>query len=290
MNLRRISTRVAVAGVSTAIAAGGLVAATGVAANAETVVNTYTCSNAAVGITKDFDLTVDGAIPVPQYWAGAAVPGGLLNVTASAPVDAETAALLAGAGVTGAKSDDFAFDLGGVEVPVPVSGDFTSGDAGTSWSAAGSNLAFVTPQPGTYDALMPAAFTMTLMQGANPSIPLDCVLKEGTDPGAITSGFTLLQQSSAMTAPKTAVAKLGKPAKVTVNLKSTSMGNSLKGATIVAKEGSKKLTSGKTDKQGNVTLNLGKKLKLGKHTIKFSYAGTPSMKASSATTKLTVKK
>ena len=62
MNLRRISTRVAVAGVSTAIAAGGLVAATGVAANAETVVNTCTCSNAAVGITKDFDLTVDGAV------------------------------------------------------------------------------------------------------------------------------------------------------------------------------------------------------------------------------------
>lgn len=290
MNFRRISARVAVAGVSTALAAGALVGITGAAANAETVVNTYTCSNAAVGITKDFDLTVNGAIPVPQYWAGASVPGGLLNITASAPVDPETAALLGGAGVTGAKSDDFAFSLGSTSVPAPVAGDFTTTDGNTSWDASGSNEPFTTPNPGTYDAVMPTAFTMTLMQGDTPSIALDCVIKDGTDPLAITTGFQLLQQESGLVVPKTATAKLGKPAKLPVTLSSTSLGNPIAGAKVVAKEGSKTLATGKTAKSGKVTLDLGKKLKKGKHKITVSYSGTPSMKGSKGTTTLTVKK
>lgn len=285
MNLRRISARVAVAGATTALAAGALVGATGVAANAATVTNTYTCSLPNV-YSGDFDLTVTGEIPVPQYWAGADVPPNLINVTASATVPADAAGLLGAAGVTGAKASDFAFALGSGSVPVPLEGDFQTSGGTTTWEATGSNTAFTTPNPGSYDAVMPSAFTMTTQQGDTDSVSLGCALKEGTTPQAITEGFVLLQQSSAMTAPKSATAKASKTAKVTVNLKSSSLGTAIKGAKVVAKEGSKTLGSAKTDKKGNATISLGK-LKAGKHKVTFSYAGTKSMKASSAKTTVT---
>ena len=104
MNLRRISTRVAVAGVSTAIAAGGLVAATGVAAKRRDGRQHLHLQQRRRRHHRDFDLTVDGAIRCRSTGPALPCPGGLLNVTASAPVDAGTAALLAGAGVTGAKA------------------------------------------------------------------------------------------------------------------------------------------------------------------------------------------
>jgi hypothetical protein len=44
MNLRHLTARTAVAGISTVLAAGALVGVTGTAANAATVTNTYTCS------------------------------------------------------------------------------------------------------------------------------------------------------------------------------------------------------------------------------------------------------
>jgi Bacterial Ig-like domain (group 3)/Family of unknown function (DUF6801) len=285
MKLRRITAQVAAAGATTALIAGGLVAATGTAANAATVTNTYTCSIPSL-YSGDFDMTVTGEIPVPQYWAGAGVPQDLLSVTADVTVPADAAVLLASQQYTGAKSDDFAFALGSGKVPVPVSGSFATAGGATTWHATGKNKAFTTPNPGTLDALMPGAFTLTTTGGPNAPVSLNCALKGGTTAQAISTGFTLLRQASATTAPKIVKAKKGKAVKLPVSVTSTSMSGPVSSGKVVAKEGKKVLDSASL-KKGKATLDLGKKLKKGTHKITVTYTGIPSVGASSA--KSTVK-
>lgn len=287
MKLRTITARAAVAGATTALVAGGLVATATVPANAATVTNTYTCSLPGV-YSGDFELTVTGDLPVPQYWAGADVFAGLLVVTAEATVPADAAALLGAAGVTGAKSDDFGFALGTADVPVPIAGDFATEGGATTWKATGSNTEFTTPDPGTYDALMPAAFTLTTMQGDTPSVSLGCVLKEGTEPAAISEGFQLLKQSSETVAKNVTVMK-GKMAVVPVSVNSTSLAGPVSGGKVVAKEGTKTLASAML-KNGKAKLELGKKLKVGKHKITVKYLGIPSVGGSTGKATVTVKK
>ncbi|CAI9408433.1 Ig-like domain repeat protein [Nocardioides sp. T2.26MG-1] len=279
MILRSFTTRTAVAGAVTALAAGAMVGVATSPANAATVTNTYTCSLPSV-YSGDFDLTVTGEIPVPQYWAGATVPAGLLTVTAEATVPADAAGLLGAAGVTGARSDNFGFALSTSTVPVPLKGDFVTEGGSTKWKATGANTAFTTPNPGTYDALMPAAFDMTTMQGDTDSVTLNCVLKEGTTAAAISSNFTLLKQSSKTVVTPTVIkVKKGKAAKIPATVSSTSLGGPVSGK-VVAKEGTKTLKAARL-KNGKVVLNLGTKLKLGKHRITVKYLGIPSVGGSS---------
>lgn len=289
MNLRRTTARLAVAGVSTALAAGALVAGTDVAATAATVTNTYTCSLPGI-YSGDFELTVSGDLPVPQYWAGASVPQDLMTVTADATVPADAAGLLGSLGYTGAHSGDFAFKLGSGSVPVPLAGDFSSDGTTTTWHATGKNTAFTTPKPGTYDALLPSAFTLTATGGQMGDQSLSCVIEAGTQPGAIAQGFKLLRQSSQTTAPKSVKVKKGKPAKLATSVKSTSLGTPVTSGKVVAKEGKKVLGSGKLNRKGQAVIALGKKLKVGKHKVTVSFAGTPSIKGSSTKTTVTVKK
>lgn len=280
MNLRRLTARTAIAGVTTALAAGALVGVSGTAANAATVSNTYTCSIPSL-YSGDFALTVSGELPVPQYWAGAAVPAGLLNVTATSTVPADAAPLLAGLGYTGAKSDDFAFNLNGTSVPVPLTGNFATSGGTTSWNATGSNAAFTTPDPGKASAILPAAFSLTTTGGTSQPVTLACALKTGETAQTLAS-IDLLQQKSATTAPKAIKAKQGKAAKVNVAVKSTSLNTPVTTGTVVAKEGKKVVGKGKLSKKGIATIKLSKKLKPGKHKVTFTYAGTKSIKGSSA--------
>ena len=293
MILRSLAARATVAGVTTAMAAGALVGATTVAADAATAVNTYTCSIPSV-YSGDFDLTVTGELPVPQYWAGAAVPAGLLSVTAQSTVPADAAGLLGSLGYTGAKSTDFAFKLGTGKVPVPLTGSFSTSGADTVWDAAGSNKAFITPAPGTYDAVMPAKFSMTTTGGSNPGQTLTCLLKSGQTPQAIAQDFKLNRQSSKTVSPSTAAVRRGRTAVLPVKVTSTSLsGAPILSGKVVAKEGGKVLGAG-TVKNGKAAVTISKritkKLKLGKHTLVVSYVGTPSVKPSSDKTILTVKR
>lgn len=288
MNLRHLTARTTVAGISTVLAAGALVGVTGTAANAAAVTNTYTCSIGTL-YSGDFALTVDGSLPVPQYWAGAAVPAGLLNVTAKSTVPADAAPLLASLGYTGAKSDDFAFDLSGTKVSVPLTGNFVAAGGSTTWNATGANTAFTTPAPGTASAILPSTFTLVTTGGTGQPATLNCVLKTGEAAKTLAS-IDLLQQASAVTAPKSVKAKQGKPAKVKVSVKSTSLNTAIASGNVVAKEGKKTVGKGKLNSKGVAVLKLSKKLKPGKHKVKISYAGTPSIKGSTAKTTVKVAK
>lgn len=277
MKLRTITSRAVVAGATTALAAGALVAASA-PANAATVDNTYTCTIAAQ--TFDSTLTVTGELPVPQYWAGAAVPEGLLNVTAS--VDEATAGQLAGYGATELRVDDFAFDLSGSTVPVPLSGPIAEG----SWNGSGSNEPFVTPNPGVASALMPAAMTVTaVIGGIDVSGP--CTLAEGEEAQTLAS-IELLKQSSETLADDV-TAKKGRKVVVPVAVNSTSLGGPVSGGKVVAKKGKKTLDSAKL-KNGKAKLNLGKKFKVGKTKVTVMYKGIPSVGASSDKITVTIKK
>ena len=285
MKLRSLTSRVAVAGATTALMAGGLVAATGTAANAVDVTNTYDCSNPAVGAFP-VDMTVSAALPVPAYGAGAQVPGGIIQVTAKAYVPDAIAPLLQGAGVTGAKAKDWAASLGASKVPAPLDGLFKTDDAGTYWDASGVNGTFLTPAPGSYSALLPESFHLTAMQGENESIVLDCALAEGQEPQSFGS-IEMVQQESNISVPAKVTAKKGKAVKLKATFSNGTGGVGM--GKVVAKEGKKTLDTA-TVKNGVAKLNLGKKLKVGKHKITVTYVGNESIKTSSAKTTVAVKK
>lgn len=288
MNLRHLTARTAVAGVTTALAVGALVGIATPAANAATVKNTYTCVIPNL-YSGDFALTVEGTLPVPQYWAGASVPAGLLNIKATSTVPSDVAPLLGSLGYTGAKSDDFGFDLSGSNVPVALTGNFTTTGGATTWNATGANQSFTTPAPGTASAVLPAAFKLVTTGGTNAPQTLNCALKAG-DTAQTLASIELLQQKSGLTAPKSVKAKQGKAAKVKVVGSSTSLKVPLTSGTVVAKEGKKVVGKAQFNKKGVAVVKLSKKLKPGKHKVKISFAGTASIKGSATKTVVKVAK
>lgn len=277
MNLRRLTARAAVVGV---VASGAIVGLGATTANAAEASNTYTCTFSGMNIPAT--LTVSGDLPVDSYWAGAPVPAGLLPVTAG--VDPTTGGLLATVlHATAVRVDDFAFGLGKGSVPEPLSGAMS----GSTWSGAGNNLAFVTPDPGPTAVTMPSAMTVTALVGDTP-ISLPCVLADGQTAASVAS-INLIQQESATTAPKKVTARKGKAASFPATVKSTSISAPVTSGKVVAKEGSKVVGTGKLGSKGIAKINLSKKLKKGKHKLSVVYPGTKSIKGSKTTTTLVVR-
>lgn len=279
MNVRHLAARTAIAGVTTALAAGALVGVSTVAANAGTAVNAYTCVT-PVG-SQESTLTVTGVLPVPEYSAGAPVPAGLVAVTAS--VDATTAGTLASFGATSLRVDDFSVSLGKGKVEIPLSGSITAG----KWAGAGKNKAFVTPAAGdVVAAVMPQAMTVTAVLPTG-DIALNCTLKAGETAQTVAT-IKLNKQDTATVVAKKATAKKGKLAKVSVKVKGA--GGGIAAGNVVVKEGKKVVGKAKLSTKGAAVVKLGKKLKVGKHNLTVSYAGNDTFNASKAKVKLTVKK
>lgn len=284
MNVSTISKRLAATGAVAALSAAGLVGISTSAANAATVMNTYTCSAPGV-YSGDFPMTVTGELPVPTYFADAPVPGGLLGITVTAQVPADAAQLLGAFGVDGAKSDDFGFALGTSTAPVPIVGPFNTTDSGTTWDASGTNLAFRTPTPGHYDALLPQSFTLMTTSGGSDVAPLSCVLADGETAAALTSIDLIKQNSTTTTPPKVKVAK-NKKAKISAAVGASNGGTPT--GKVIAKEGKKTVGSARV-KAGKALVTL-KKLKPGKHKITLSYGGNASINGSLDKTVVIVKK
>ncbi|MDN4171515.1 hypothetical protein QWY28_01020 [Nocardioides sp. SOB77] len=284
INLSRTARRVAVAATSAAVAGTALVGATTGTAHAATVTTDYTCSLGTL-YSGTFPLTVTGDLPVDQYWAGAAVPAGLLNVTAKATVPADAAGLLAAAGVDGAEARDFAFEVGTASAPVPLAGDFTTENNVTTWNGAGKNGTFVTPNPTSAPVavVLPDAFTLTTKQGDEDSAELACTVAEGVTPGTVdTIGFIKQTDTSVAVAKKTIKVKKGKAVVVPVTATSNAAPTLGK---VVATKGAKKLGQA-TLKNSKANLKLGK-LPVGTHKVVVKLVGTPALQA--ATTKVTIK-
>lgn len=272
MNLRLLSSRATVAAASTALAAGALVGLGSTAAQAATVTNTYTCTNTAIAFTGDFPLTVNGGFPA-QVWSGMAVPGGTVGGEASAVVPQEARGLLALAQIDGARSGDFAFDLGDSSVVAPAEGTFS--EDYSTWSGAATNAAFVTPAPGTVTVSMPEAFTFTTVKDGEDSVELDCALAEGQEAASL-GETTFLKQTGTKLTAKAPKAKKGKTAKVRVAVVTDAGPTTVSVGKVVAKKG-KKVVAKANVKSGKAVLKIKKGLKVGKNKLTVTYAANPSV-------------
>ncbi len=231
MKLRRITSRLAIAGATTALAAGALVGATGTAADAAATSSNYDCS-ALGNPVGSFVLNLDVPLLPPTAPAGFPVTPGLLSYTSSINVPAGAAELLGQFGVDGGTIDDFAMSIGDTVVPAP--GTYTANapaqDGSVLMDGSGANGAFNLPAAGTYDVMMPDAFTFTpTVAGAPLPATVSCT---SANPGSL-GQVTLTKQAG------TIKAKAVKKHKVIV-----SVANEYTKATgkVVAKVGKKKFT------------------------------------------------
>ncbi len=188
--------------------------------------------------------------------------------------------------MTGAKAKNWAASLGETGVPVPLAGSLKTDENGTYWDASAKNKTFLTPSPGPYSALLPEAFQLTAMRGANEFATLDCALAEGQESKSFGS-IDMVQQESNISVPAKVTAKQGKAVKLNAVFCNGTGGVGM--GEVVAKAGKKTLGTAKV-KNGLAKLNLGKKLAVGKHKITVTYIGNENIRTSSAKTTVTVTK
>jgi hypothetical protein len=272
MNLRLIVARTAVAGVTTALAAGALVGVTGTAANAETGTASYGCTTGfSPGDVLPLTLAASGDLSgFPPFATGFAVPADLVAIQLAVTLSEEAVQGLKDKGIdsVGGGSSDLTFPFGSGKVPIspfeipsaalPDTGPFTM-------TADISNAGFKLPNAGkNLPIKMPAAFTLTNLI---PGVPFDCTVS-GAQPTITT--YTVTKQGAGVTgkAPKSVKAKKA------FNIVATVAGDN-RPATgkVVAKDGKKVIGSGVL-KKGKATIKLAKGIsKVGTHNITLAYAG-----------------
>ena len=271
MNFARLTSRVVAGGATAALAAAGLVGATTTSASAAPVASTYTCNSPIGPITAS--VTVDIALLPGTAPAGYPVAAGLFSFKSNLVIDNTTAGNLGGAGVTGAKSDDFGTAFGDTVAKAPVvwSGPPTSDGTNTTFAGKGANNAFLLPKAGSYTVAMPKTFTLIATNSSGGTVATaPCT----TGAPATIGNITLTKQKSTVKA-KATPASVKKGAEVTVKGKVTNEyvktgGPEVTGKVII-KDGKKKVGTAKI-KKGKFVVKL-KGLSVGSHTLTVSYKG-----------------
>lgn len=275
MKLITLSRRTAAAGAASDLVAGALVGATATVAEAAPVQNTYSCNNGLIGT---FPVVLDSDAPgiesVPGAPAGFSVPAQLLSVTNTFTIPAEVRDTLAGAGIEDLSFPDYAGTVGNSSIPVlgvtaKVSEMTDNADGTYSVDATdGLNDTFDTPRAGTFDVLSPAAFTIIGDFGGSP-IPVDCVIAEGTQPGAYSSLVITKNDSATAAKAVNAPVKKGTVAKVKVKVTAP---NEKPGGKVLLKKDKKTVAQGNLNKKGVVVLKT-KSLPKGKNKLTALYKG-----------------
>ena len=287
MKFANLASRVAVGGVATALATAGLVAATGTTASAAPVSSTYTCVTPIGPITAA--VTVDIALLPPTAPAGFPVAAGLFSFKSNLTIDNATAGALAGAGVTGAKSDDFGTAFGDTVAKAPVvwTGPPTSDATHTTFAGKGANSAFLLPKAGSYTVAMPKTFTLIATNSSGGTVASAACTT--TAPATI-GNIVLEKQSSKVkaNAPKSVKkgAVLSVKGKVTNDYVKT--GGPEATGKVIVKDGKKKVGTAKL-KKGKFTVKV-KGLAVGSHKLTVQYKGDSyTNKGKSKVLKVTVK-
>jgi len=270
MNVSRMTRRIAVSGVATAIAAGALVGAASTAANAVTADGSYTCTIPGMDPAV-FPLHLDVPILPPTANAGTLIPAGLLQATTTLTIPASAAGALGTYGVTGGTISDFGMLVGSTTAPAPLT--FTSFTDGTEVgskvaSTQGSNTPFSLPKAGTYDVTLPAAFSF-VPTTANGPLPISVPCTTAT-PTKLAS-IRLDKNLTSMAAKAPTSIKKGSAAKVVTTLASLNQGTPVPTGKVVAKLGTKTVGTG-TLSNGRAVLKL-VKLPVGKDKVSVKYAG-----------------
>ncbi|WP_243057913.1 DUF6801 domain-containing protein [Nocardioides sp. SR21] len=283
MNLRKISTRVVVAGATTALAAGALVGVTGTPANAATGSAGYTCSVA--GQSLPITVAATGEIPVNSLATGTEISGLAIPVGVDFTLPAAVAQGLKGFGVNTVGIAGAGFGLALGSKSIPVSGITTADPDAEGPKVAGDPLVPITeadlvlpttgaitevstPAPGSYSISLPQSFTVNISTdslGTLPNVP--CTLNQGEDPSIIP--FEVTKQGATVTGKAPASVKKKKAFKIVA----TVLGNNVPATgKVVASEKGKTLGEGKL-KNGKVTISIKGIKKPGLHTIDLKYKG-----------------
>lgn len=300
MNLRKISTRLVVAGATTALAAGALVGVSSTAANAATGSADYTCTNPLSPSPVPVSVTATGEIPVNSLPTGTSIGGLAIPVGLDFSVPAEVAnglKTMAGVNKVGVSGATFALALGSENIPISsvLSAAPEGGTAGQpvvpvtdgplTVPTTGAITEVSTPAPGTYAIALPGTFNLDLStDGLLPTFSLACVLNEGENADIIP--FEVTKQGATITgkAPKSVKKNKSFPVTVTVT------GNNVPATgTVVASEKGKQLGTGKL-KNGKATITIKGIKKPGLHTIDLSYKGDNLTEPASGGMFVTVKK
>jgi hypothetical protein len=290
MNFARLASRVAVGGVSAALATAGLVGVSATSASAAPVTSTYTCVS-PLG-TFPADVSVDIALLPTTAPAGFPVPAGLLGFNSTFKISNATATGLGSLGVTGGKSDDFGTAFGDTVAKAPVVWNTASSDAtNTTFSGKGANAAFTLPKAGTYSVTLPKQFTL---QGTNASgQPVAGATANCTTaaPGALGT-IVLSKQAATVKAkatPKSAQVGDIVTVKGQVTNEYVKQGGPAATGKLIVKDGKKKVAKGKITKNGKFKIKV-KGLKAGKHKLVVIYKGDDfTDKGKSKVLKVTVK-
>jgi hypothetical protein len=289
MKFTRLASRVAVGGVSAALATAGLVGATGTSASAAPVTTTYSCVS-PLG-TFPADVVVDIALLPSTAPAGFPVPAGLLSFNSSLTVDNTVASGLGGLGVVSGKSDDFGTAFGATVAKAPVVWNTaTPGPTRTTFSGKGSNAAFVLPAAGTYSVNMPKSFTLQGTNASGQPVPGATATCSSASPSALGSITLSKQKSTVKAKAKPVTAKKG--ATISVKGKVTNefqkVGGPAPTGKVIVKDGKKTVGKGKL-KNGKFVVKL-KGLKVGAHKLTVLYKGDSyTDKGKSKALKVTIK-
>ena len=269
MNLRHITARLAVAGTATALLAGGLVAATGVAANADTGTASYNCVNGFTPDVLPLEVSIGADLstlpPLPTGFPAPAGAAGPIDVSVTLSAAAVNGLLANSITTAGFTSEDMLLPFGTAQVPltgVSVAASDLTADTAKVLTVTAANGAFNLPDPGSdIPVKMPETFSAT---GVIP-IPINCTIVG--DAPSITQ-LTVVKQTPTLTATAPKTVKVGQ----TLKVQATLAANVAPTGKVVAKEGKKVLGSAKINKAGKATISI-KGLKKGTHSILVSYAG-----------------
>jgi hypothetical protein len=288
MKLAHLTSRVAVGGATAALAAAGLVGATTTAASAAPVSSVYSCTSPFGTVTPT--VSVDIALLPATAPAGFPVAAGLFSFKSNLTVDNTTAGNLAGAGVTGAKSDDFGTAFGDAVAKAPVvwSGPPTSDATNTTFAGKGANNAFLLPKAGAYTVAMPKTFTLIATNSSGGTVTTATCT---TGAPATIGNITLSKQTSVIKLKGAKKVKSGavESLKIKVTNDYSKTGGPVPTGKVTLKDGSKKIGKG-TLKNGKVTIKV-KGLSVGTHDLKVKYSGDDyTNKGKSKTLTVTVTK
>ena len=291
MKFASVSKRLATVGVATALAGGALVGAGVTSAEAASVTNSYTCSNAAAGLGPwSVGLVSDapGIDGIPSIGAGFDVPAGFVTLTNHFTIPDTAYTTLTSYHVEDLSFPDFAGSFGPNPIGVSgmtakVSAMTDNGDGTHSFDSNGLTDAFEAPAAGVFDVVSATSFSMVATVPNLGPVPVSCVLADGTTAGSFAT-ITTTKNKATVTGKPTARLTHTKAAKLAVT---TAAANQVPTGKIVVKQGTKTLGSALMNAKGKAVVNLGK-LKKGKHKVTMIYKGDSYTTAGRATTVLKV--
>jgi hypothetical protein len=278
MTFSTFSKRLAATGAASALAAGALVGATSTSAIAAPISNSYTCSNEGLGLgpwTVGLESDAPGIEGFPEIGAGFDVPPTLLTLENTFTIPESAHTTLTGSGVEDISFPDFAGKFGASSIPVngmtaKVSEMADNGNGTYSFDSNGENGAFEVPRAGTHQVLSPAAFQMSASVPGIGNVPVNCTLAEGTSAGSYATIESVKNKSATAAKATKKAFKKGTAVKIRVVVTDKVDYQAPEGK-VQAKKGSAKPFTAKLNSEGVAVINLGKKLKPGKHKFTVSF-------------------